>query len=282
MPTLEFQYSAGARLAYLDLGEGPPAVLVHGSLTDARYWLRSGQLPRLAATHRVLAPSRRHNHPQIRAGPPTEVASYNAIDDADDLIELVRALAVGPVHMLGHSYGAYAALLATLKAPELLRTLALAEPPIMRWLPLLPGGQGAWERFEERFWGPMGEAFREGGDEAGLEAASAWAFGKPLAEIEPAWQHDLREAVNEWRALTTGPDAFPFVPLSEVAKIAVPTLVLSGSKNAGGYNAIIDEALATTIPGARRCIVPDASHEMFLDAPEFVAAELLRFWGASA
>ncbi len=273
-----FRSSPGVPLEYLDHGAGQPVVLVHGSLTDARYWVRSNQLPLLANSYRVVAPSRRHNYPNpVRA----DFGEYSAVDDAEDLIALIETLDVGPVHLVGHSYGAYAALLAGQQSPHLLRSLVLAEPPIMRWLPELPRGAGVWEKFEENVWSPLGNAFRQTGDSGGLDATALWYFGVPFADIESVWQNDFQDSVREWRALTTSRDAFPYVPWSELPEIVLPTLVLSAGRNAGGFNDIIDEALVDRIPGSRRVIIPDVSHEMFLDAPDTVASQLDAFFRES-
>jgi non-heme chloroperoxidase len=250
-------------------------VLVHGSLTDARYWVRSNQLALLAKSFRVFAPSRRHNYPNPVG---EDSGEYSVLDDAGDLISLIEELAIGPVHLVGHSYGAYASLVVALRSPHLLRSLVLAEPPIMRWLPELPRGEGVWESFEEKIWAPLGRAFREKGDIGGLDATAEWYFGAPLADIDPAWRQDFQDSVHEWRALTTSRDAFPHIAFDQLADIEIPTLVLSAGRNAGGFNDIIDEALAERIPGSRHVIIPDVSHEMFLDAPATVASHLEAFF----
>jgi non-heme chloroperoxidase len=272
-PAADFRVTNGARLHHLDAGGGDPVLLLHGSLTDARYWQRCGLLPALAAHRRVVAPSRRHNHPH----PASDLADYAAGDDAADAVELITALGLGSVHLVGHSYGAFAALLVAVERPDLVRSLVLAEPPLMRWLPLLPDGDGIWEAFEASTWRRLGAAFEES-DAAGLELTARWYFGRAFDEIDPAWQRDFRDAVREWRALTTSPDAFPLVPFERVERLGVPTLLLSGARNAGGYNDVIDTGLAKLIPGARRVVIPDAGHEMFLDAPSEVATTLLRFF----
>jgi non-heme chloroperoxidase len=276
----EIVRTAGARLGFVERGAGPPVVLLHGSLTDLRYWQRSGLLDALAQSHRVIAPSRRHSHPNAPTAAGSGFAAgaaYAAHDDAADLLELLDALRIGSATLLGHSYGAYAALLATIAQPERVSRLILAEPPLMRWLPFLPDGEGIWERFESGVWQRLGDAFRAGGDDAGLDLTAKWYFQRPFAEIEEAWREAFRDNVREWRALTTSSDAFPFVPFDAVAALDVPTLLLSGGQNAGGFNDLIDRRLAELIPGSRRVTVDGASHEMFLDAPEVVARTVAAF-----
>jgi pimeloyl-ACP methyl ester carboxylesterase len=53
----------GVELHYVERGSGAPVVLVHGSLADYTYWELSDQIPLLAERHRVVAYSRRYNHP---------------------------------------------------------------------------------------------------------------------------------------------------------------------------------------------------------------------------
>lgn len=87
--------------------------------------------------------------------------------------------------------------------------------------------------------------------------------------------------MREWRALTTSGDAFPFVPFERVAGIETPTLVLSAGENAGGFNDIVDQALVATIPDSRRVVIPEVSHEMFLDAPDEVLSHLFAFFDSA-
>ena len=51
----------GYDMAYLDVGEGPTLVCVHGSLCDFRIW--SSVLGPLTRNHRVIAPTLRHFFP---------------------------------------------------------------------------------------------------------------------------------------------------------------------------------------------------------------------------
>src|SRR5260370_36302640 len=57
-PPMQTLHVNGYDMAYLEVGEGPPLVCVHGSLCDFRIW--SAVLGPLSKQHRVIAVSLRH------------------------------------------------------------------------------------------------------------------------------------------------------------------------------------------------------------------------------
>jgi non-heme chloroperoxidase len=264
----------GVELHYIARGTGAPVVLVHGSLADYSYWKESNQITPLAGQYRVVAYSRRYNHPN-RNEP---VDNHSVIIEAADLAGFLDQLEFDAVHLVGHSYGAYTALLFALEHPGRVRSLVLAEPPILPWLPGIPGGEGIEEGFMSEVWAPMGETFREQGDEAGLDFTARWYFEAPFEDIEPRWQELFRNNVREWRALALSAETFPEVDRDRVRRLDVPVLLLSGGNNAGGFNDLIDGELERLLPDVRREIIPGASHEMFLDFPERTAELLLEFF----
>lgn len=119
----------GTTLHYVERGSGPPIVFVHGGLGDYRTF--QPQFDALSSNFRVVAFSRRFHPPN---DVPAGVPSYSMQGHVDDLAELVKALRLGPSHVVGHSYGAYVALAFSLQHPDLVRSLVLGEPPV---LPLL-------------------------------------------------------------------------------------------------------------------------------------------------
>lgn len=262
----------GVEIHYVERGTGSPVVLVHGSLADYTYWASAAQIAPLSEHHRVIAYSRRYNHPNTNPSGP----DHSPVVEAEDLGKLLDRLDTGPVHLVGHSYGAYTALLFTLEHPERVRSLVLAEPPILPWLPAIAGGEGIEERFMAEVWKPLGQAFDES-DAAGLDFTARWYFKLPFDEVDPDWQALFRNNVTEWRELAISPLTYPDIDRERVRNLRVPTLLLSGGKNAGGFNDLIDGELSRLLPEVTRVIIPGASHEMFLDFPEVTARTMTEF-----
>src|SRR6266498_3519408 len=113
----------GTNLAYLEQGQGPPLVLVHGTLVDYRYW--TAQMDPFAERYRVIAVSLRHHYPNASTG---DQSDYGPRVHAADVAALVRTVASGPVHLVGHSYGGLVALLLARDHPGLAQSLVLEEP----------------------------------------------------------------------------------------------------------------------------------------------------------
>ena len=113
----------GNDMAYLDIGQGPPLVCVHGSLCDFRIW--SPVLGPLSQKHRVIALSLRHFFPEHWDG---RDGSYSIAQHAADVIGFIEKLDAGPVDLMGHSRGGHVSFRVAQQRPDLLRKLILAEP----------------------------------------------------------------------------------------------------------------------------------------------------------
>ena len=59
------------------------------------------------------------------------VRTHPARDDAGDLAQLLESLDLYPVHVVAHSYGGAVALRLALDRSEMVRSLALHEPPFV-------------------------------------------------------------------------------------------------------------------------------------------------------
>jgi non-heme chloroperoxidase len=101
-----------AELHYVEQGTGVPVIFVHGSVDDYRSF--EPQLERLSQHYRVISYSRRYNFPNARSVPSGD---HSALVEADDMANLLKALGAYPAHVVGHSYGAYTALILAMKHP---------------------------------------------------------------------------------------------------------------------------------------------------------------------
>jgi len=206
--------------------------------------------------------------------------------EAEDLANLLKALGAHPAHVVGHSYGAYTALALAMKHPELVRSLVLAEPPLLRWLPGLPGGQRLYTDFMNNLWDPTGREFRRGNPERAMRMTIDW-FGKNgyLIEGRPArfdampaeTRHFIMENALEWQALTTSTDAFPMLDRAAVKAINVPILLMSGQATMQ-LNKRIEAELEKLLPKAETAVIRGATHEMWAEQPEACRARVASFF----
>src|SRR5882757_9690015 len=90
----------GYDMAYLEVGQGPPLLCVHGSLCDFRIW--SSVLGPLTRKHRVIAVSLRHFFPDHWDGAGD---TYSIAQHVDDVIAFIEQLDTKPVDLMGHSRG---------------------------------------------------------------------------------------------------------------------------------------------------------------------------------
>lgn len=264
---------AGVWLHYVEHGhDGSPLVFVHGGGKDHHYWRR--QLAPFAEQHQVVAYSRRYAAPNHNA---PIVPDYSATTDAEDLHELLRVLGLGPAHIVAASIGASAALFLAVRHPELVRSLVLAEPPLLGLAREEPGGVELLNAFLTGAFFPAGAAFRAGDDERGM-AILMDAFVAPgaLDTFPPARRHRVMRGARDWAAQTMSDAPFPELSPQAARAIAAPVLLLSGERTLP-IHAMVDAQLERLLPDVRRVIIPGASHDMWADEPERCRVEALAF-----
>jgi pimeloyl-ACP methyl ester carboxylesterase len=267
-------------LHYTDAGRGPAVVFVHGGMEDYRAW--EAQVAPLSKTFRVITYSRRYNFPNQN---PLRTDTHSAIVDAEDLAALVRTLKLGRVHLVGHSYGAYVSMFLAIRHPELVRSLVLSEPPLMKWLNDIPNGKPLLDDFMDNMWLPCGQAFRKHDPESALRITVDWfgshefpRDGHPVtyAGLPAADRKFLMQDIKEWQALTTSRDAFPSISREQVSQIRKPVLLLSGSRSVAAFRLVADE-LARTLPSLQFVVLDGATHEMWSEVPQELTAKISRF-----
>jgi pimeloyl-ACP methyl ester carboxylesterase len=235
-------------------------ILIHGTMT----WGLAAfarQRP-LAAHRRILVIDRRG----FGASPDTERSDYES--DADDVVGLMDRA----THLVGHSYGGVVALLAALRRPESVRSLALIEPSALAVAADHPVVAAALERNRRYV-----AAARSMSAEDYLRAAyDGQAIPEPREFAVRAAETALRERPC-WEA---------DVPVDALRPHGYPKLALAGTwENARpDYRSDVGEALIVTAGvvasriGARLHRVPGADHAPHQQRPDEVNRLLLRLW----
>lgn len=105
--------------------DGTPVVLLHGFPQNSSSW---GQVSALLnqAGHRTLAPDQRGYCPQAT---PSGRHNYRLGELTEDISELIRTADAGPVHLVGHDWGAAVAWAVAATHPEQLRSLTAVSVP---------------------------------------------------------------------------------------------------------------------------------------------------------
>ena len=268
----EIDVGRGIRLTTVEAGEGSPVVFVHGGGSDWRYW--EPHLDRFAAHFRCLAYSRRYAWPNRNA---PIVPDYSARVDSHDLEALLERWAGEAVHVVAASIGAAASLFLTVRRPELVRSLVVAEPPVLRWLLDVPGGKAAFDDFMARGWKAAGTAFREGERERGVGAFIDYFIGAgSFARFPAHMRARIMEDSRDFEALTTSNDAFPPLAREAVAALEQPVLMLSGGRTPR-MHALLDAELERILRHVERRTFPDAGHDLWIEAYDEVQAATLDF-----
>jgi pimeloyl-ACP methyl ester carboxylesterase len=248
-------------------------VLVHGSLVDYRYSLPL--MRELAQRHRVINYSRRCHAPN----PCPRGAAYSHELHADDLAALIRALDLGPAHIVGHSYGAAVAVYMAQKHPDLVRSLTLVEPGIFSLLPM--NDRGLLARSEMA---AAGERARTAlahdlDEEAVRQLAELVLRPRRYSSLPAEMRAMLLENAPSLRASIATAAPSPQFTCDDAKQLRMPVLLLNGVNSAPEFLLVNDE-LQRCMPEARRVTMTPADHNLVYELPQPVAKAVLEFLAA--
>ena len=255
----------GVELHYVERGKGVAVLFVHGSLGDYATW--DGQLGPFAERFHAIAYSRRYNYPNTNK----VQSKHSAVVEAEDLAALIKKLKLGKVHLVGHSYGAYTALFLTVKYPQLVRTLTLAEPPVVF------AGDHVGDA-KVRLLKRARAAFAKGDPEDAVRIIVNSSREGTYDKIPEPFRKQLLRNAQELEALVTSENMYPGLERDAVRKITVPTLLLSGEKSQPSQKSIDDE-LERLLPekARQRVIIRDADHGMWFQQSAACRKAVLEF-----
>jgi pimeloyl-ACP methyl ester carboxylesterase len=282
-PELRHGYAdlSGARLHYVQAGEGPLVVLLHG-FPEFWYGWRH-QIPALAAAgFHVVAPDMRGYNLSAR---PDGAAAYDMSHLTADVRDLIIERGAQRAMLAGHDWGAAVAWATAIGRPEVVQRLAILNVPHPRrmlqglrtsrqlrrswymfffqlpWLPERLLGYNRWQGFRDSF----------------ENDARAGAFS--AADIEryvEAWSRPgaITAMINYYRA------AFRQTPRQaggSLQPLAAPTLVIWGTHDRH-LGTELAEPERRDVPNLERVEYLDASHWVQHDKPETVNRLLIEFF----
>jgi pimeloyl-ACP methyl ester carboxylesterase len=274
---------AEVRLHYVEAGDGPLVILLHGF---PEFWF-SWRLviPALAgAGFRVVAPDLRGYNLSSR---PTAVAAYDIDRLAADVRGLVHERGAERCFLVGHDWGAAVAWVTAANHPEVVSRLAILNLPHPRrmlqgirrprqllrsWymfffqLPWVP------ERLARaRRWFALRHSFQH-------DARPGAFTAQDIDRYIEAWSQPgaVTAMLNYYRAVFR---QTPQRAQARIRTVHAPTLVIWGERDRH-LGAELAEPDRADVPNLERVVRLDASHWVHHDQPERVTQLLVDFLGA--
>lgn len=257
--------AGGESIAYQEAGSGDPVVLLHGSGpgVSARFnWERT--LASVAEMgYRTIAPDLLGFGDSDRP----ESYTYSSLNWAESIVEFIKALDLGPVHLVGNSMGGRIALTLAAKSPDLVRSLTLMGV-------LSPSVPRSEVLTNLRGFSPSYESMRKTLQE--VFVVNPDVVTNELVRLRYEASSRPGEA-EHYRAMFSAPEA-NVLPLTEdeLRAIEIPALVIHGREDQvvpveNGYS------LATLLPNMRAVIVSQCGHWVQIEHADLFENQLRLF-----
>jgi epoxide hydrolase 4 len=267
------------KLHYVETGEGPLVVLLHG-FPEFWYGWRLQIAPLAAAGFRVVAPDLRGYNLSSKPG---HNKAYGALELAADVRGLIQERGADSALVVGHDWGGTAAWQTAMSYPEVVDRLAILDAAHPRKL-----SQGLHHPSQvRRSWYFF--YFQLAGLPEHHARADNWHFFKDfLRDARPpytdeefdrydeAWSQPgaVKAMIDYYRFAVRQP---PWKAAKQIHQVSAPTLVIWGQKDRylGPDLAEPDEA---DVPNHRVERLDDASHWVHHDKPDAVNELLIDFF----
>lgn len=234
----------GVDIAYIDVGNGDPILLVHGFASNhTANWRSTSWIDTLTGDgRRVIAMDVRGHGASTKFYEPLQ---YRPTLMAEDAANLLRHLHIRRADVMGYSMGARVAALLAIAHPALVRSLIIGGMGIG-----LVNGIGGEREIADALLAPSPE---------GVTNEQARGY-RTFADRTKSDRRALAASILEQRQP---------VPAGQLAKISAPTLIAVGTRDMVAGSA---RALAALIPGAIAVDIPNRDHMLATGDKAYKAA----------
>lgn len=252
----------GAVISYVRGGKGPVAILIHGVMGDYRSW--APQWEAFTAQYDCIALSCRFNWPN---GNTMEAPEHSALDNADDVAELMEALGIDRALIVGSSYGGFAALALAVNHPGRVMAIVAVEPPMMKYAEMFTDTAPVAAAFREKTVIPSRQAFERGQDDLGAMLLTGGIQNASIDTIPEDKLRQRRQNMMAGRRVALSLDEFPLLAPASLASLDIPVLLMTGANTGPVFKAMMT-GIARSMPAARVEIIDGAGHSVAQDQPE--------------
>ncbi|MEN0062900.1 MAG: alpha/beta hydrolase [Myxococcota bacterium] len=249
---------------------GTPRLFIHGSLEDHRGW------DEVVAALPVDVPwvvYDRRGH-----GASTNMTGQGRLSqDVEDVARLIEQLGKGPIHVVGHSYGANVAIALAGRFRKGVKSLVLYEPPVFGLLRGVPEVAKPL-RAAQRSMGEAKSLIEEGALERGTKhfvEEVAFGTGSWGALLDANARGRMLAHADTWLDQARDPERFDIDvttlgTLRNASGNSVVTLV-SGAASLATFRGVVSQ-IRSRVPTVRHVEIPGAGHGAPLSHPvEFAA-----------
>lgn len=274
----------GVFIYYKVFGKGDPLVIVHGGPGASHDYFLPHLIP-LARTNRLVFIDERGSG---RSEKLDNVKLYTVENMAEDVEAVRRALNLGKINLLGHSYGGVVAQAYAFKYPNNLRHLILAgtfhstkglNDVFVKMKQNMPAElRERIDKMEKEGLFGQGKDYRKGRYTDDYMIA-AWGEGyypytygrRPDPGFEPvtssALSWDLyREMWGSNGEFVVDGNLVSVEYAEKLPNLRVPTLITAGDHDQ--VDPSMSRDMQSLIPGSKLVVLPDSGHMTFVDHPE--------------